>query len=115
MKNKLNKNYSKRKTFIGPHNKNPFEYKDNKDNKQNTTFHIYIRDKLDFDISKTIINFCNIKSRTIKNNRTQTSDDRHGNKSKYKRYKIPKSTTIYLEQKLKMCNSPKKLMLQKLI
>ena len=89
MKNKLNKNYSKRKTFNDAHNKNPFEYKVNKDSKQNTTFHIYMRNKLDFDISKTIINFCNVKSRTIKNNRTP--DDRYGNDSKYnKKIKFPK-------------------------
>ena len=109
MKNKLNKNYSKRKTYIDPHNKNPFEYKDNKDNKQNTTFHIYIRDKLDFDISKTIINFCNIKSRTIKNNRTQTSDDRYGNKSKYKRYKIPKKYDNIFRTKTQNVQFPKKI------
>jgi hypothetical protein len=92
MKNKLNKNYSKRKTFISTQYKNPFEYKDIK---QNTTFQIYMGNKLDLDISKTIKNFCNIKSRTLKNNRTP--DREYGKESEYiKKYKIlKKSNNIF--------------------
>jgi len=86
MKNKLNKYYSKRKTFIETQNKNPFEYNDIK---QNSTFHIYMGNKLDLDISKTIFNFSRTKSRANKDKRTP--DSRIGNESKYiNKYKIAK-------------------------
>ena len=108
MKKKLNKTGSKRKTFINTQNKNPFEYKDTK---QNTTFHIYMGNKLDLDISKTIKNFCNIKSRTSKNNRTP--DREYGKESKeMKKYKIPKYNNI-LKAKTQNVLFPKKLNISK--
>jgi predicted hydrocarbon binding protein len=107
MKNKLNKNYSKRKTFINRYNKNPFEYKDTK---QNSTFHIYMGNKLDLDISKTINNFCNEKSKTIKNNRTPDSRNENENENKFfKKYKIPKKYNNIFRTKTLNEQFPKKM------
>ena len=109
MKNKLNKNDSKRKTFINTQYKNPFEYKDTK---QNTTFHIYMGNKLDLDISKTIKNFCNIKSRTSKNNRTP--DREYGKESKYiKKFKFPKKYNDIFRAKTQNILFPNKLNISK--
>ena len=105
MKNKLNKNYPKRKTFLDAYNKNPFEYKNNK---QNTTFHINTGSRLDLDISKTIITFGSAKSRAIKNNRTPNS--RYENDNKYiKKYKIQKYNNNIFRTKTLNEQFPKKI------
>ena len=109
MKNKLNKNYSKRKTFLNTQNKNPFEYKDIK---QNTSFNICLGNKLDLDISKILKYYCNIKPRTLKNNRTP--DRECGKENKYiKKYKIPKMYNNIFRAKTQNILFPKKMNISK--